>query len=88
MWLSSLKTCGCPSQPEYVEENIEFIPYTCKVSLPDINDNKICELKCKVIKELFDIIDKLKCGIQPDLELLLQEISLIYINDGGTILFK
>lgn len=85
MWLSKLKTCGCPQQPEYVtEENkIEYITLCNNIELELLQQgSEYCELKCKVIREFFDIIDKLKCGIQPDLELLLQEISLIYINDN------
>lgn len=45
------------------------------------SDNSLYELKQKVICEFQQIIDQLECGIQPDLELLLQEISLIYIHD-------
>jgi len=84
MWLSKLKTCGCPQQPNIdEEEKIEYITLhnNIKVEFPE-REIKMCELKCKVIKELFDILDSLKCGIQPDLELLLEEISLIYINDN------
>ena len=40
-----------------------------------------CELKNKVIREFQDILKQLQCGIQPDLEFILQEISLIYIYD-------
>ena len=47
---------------------------------PEINN--LCDLKKKIICDFYDIINKLECGIQPDLEFLLQEISLIYIYNG------
>lgn len=61
-------------------------------NFPDINIHKcfcqnyeeLCKLKQKIICEYWDIIHKLNCGILPDLEFLLQEISLIYaINNEG-----
>lgn len=41
----------------------------------------LCKLKQKIICEFLDIINKLKCGIQPDLESILEEISFVYIYE-------
>lgn len=50
----------------------------------DIPDNiDIQELKEKVICEYNKIIHQLECGIQPDIEFLLEEISLIDIYEYG-----
>ena len=49
----------------------------------DVFDNlDIQELKDKVICEYNRIIHQLECGIQPDLEFLLEEISLIDIYEN------
>ena len=45
--------------------------------------NNIDELKDKIICEYLGIIDKLECGIQLDLEFLLEEISLVDILEHG-----
>jgi hypothetical protein len=45
--------------------------------------NNINELKNKIICEYLGIIDKLECGIQLDLEFLLEEISLVDILENG-----
>ena len=42
------------------------------------NQGTICELKQKIICDFQDILRKLECGIQPDLEFLLEEISAVY----------
>jgi len=46
-------------------------------------EHNICELKEKIIYEYLDIINKLECGIQEDLEFLLEEISLVDIMENG-----
>ena len=43
------------------------------------NRYDFCKIKNKVISDFEKILSQLKCGIQPSLEDLLQEISLIYI---------
>lgn len=52
--------------------------------LPEIFPIKynICEMKTKIIQEYLQIINKLECGIQENLELLLEEISLIDILEN------
>lgn len=83
--------CGCGQVPEPIEFDIIGTPsvYTDNsVILPNKTDNTCCLIE-KIIQEYFDIINKLECGIQPDLENLLQEISLIYMNNEQPIvLFK
>lgn len=50
------------------------------IQIPTFNGINIEELKNKVICEYGGIIQQLECGIQPDLEFLLEEISLIEMN--------
>lgn len=78
--------CGCNSpRQERFEFPIQDITSISNINLhidEDIFDpEELCKLKNKVICEFLDILNKLECGIQPDLEFLLQEISLIYIYD-------
>ena len=78
--------CRCNPKPEPIEfpisdslkdRGIKGIP-----ELFPINNN-ICELKQKIIQEYLQIIDNLECGIQNNLEFLLEEISLIDIIENG-----
>ena len=78
--------CRCNPKPEPIEfpisdslkdKGIRGIP-----ELFPINNN-ICELKQKIIQEYLQIIDNLECGIQNNLEFLLEEISLIDIIENG-----
>ena len=84
-----MKKCGCnpiPEQFEFpiIDDNINKY----KFDFGTISGFKdLCQLKYKIICDFQDIIKSLECGIQPDLELLLQEISLIYINDERRIVF-
>lgn len=50
------------------------------LEIPD--PNNLQELKEKIICEYSRIIHQLECGIQPDLEFLLEEISLIDIQEN------
>lgn len=80
-----MKQCGCNP----IQEPYEFpILTNSENNSPNIyiedyysNINSLCELKKKIICDFYSIINKLECGIQPDLEFLLQEISLVYIYD-------
>ena len=74
--------CGCQKQQniplEYEipkKEDIKIIIKECK----RFNS---CSLKNKIIFEFTKVLNQLECGIQPDIELLLEEISLVSINDG------
>lgn len=92
-----MNKCGCIP----VQEKIEF-PIIDPTNIINPNNNSssliedynppcqrdtLCDLKNKIIKDFRKILFQLECGIQPDLEFLLQEISLLYISND-TILFK
>lgn len=77
--------CGC-SQITY--EPFEFKISDCKPQtcsncklLPNTIDSNLNELKNKIICDFQNVVKQLECGIQPDIELILEEISLIYINN-------
>lgn len=95
MWLWKMRQCGC--QKNYTNFEFPIIDSCGNISIVNNNDiennyqptlDELCELKRKIICDFQDIMNKLECGIQPDLEFLLQEISLIYIYDDDTTLFK
>lgn len=77
--------CGCGP----VQEPFEFIIESTSTLYTNINnvilpnetnrDNCLIE---KIIYDFFNVIDKLECGIQPDLENILQEISLIDMKNN------
>lgn len=76
--------CGCNDPTHhYIEFHIRgsvenlFSP---SIQLPE-KDSRIDELKDKIICEYINIIDKLECGIQEDLRNLMEEISLLEINE-------
>lgn len=84
MWKVS-NDCGC--------NNVSTRPFEFQISenslinhkqYPDLiqipYEDRLCELKEKAICNYTDILDQLDCGIQPDLEFLLEEISLIDIE--------
>ena len=71
--------CGCNPSPDQFEFQIEDISNDVLIIEPIIpNITNLEELKKKIICEYLEIINKLKCGIQPDLEFLLEEISLVW----------
>ena len=77
--------CGCNPVSEpfefQIQDNIITHNEHIRELFPLVND--INELKNKVICEYNNIINKLECGIQLDLEFLLEEISLIDILENG-----
>lgn len=82
----SMNRCGCnPIQEpfEFSIGDIDFGSNGAKIQelFPIINN--IDEFKDKIICEYIGIIDKLECGIQLDLEFLLEEISLVDILENG-----
>ena len=85
-----MKQCGCNPIPEKIEfPIIDNTNYKFDYGVIIDNFEELCKLKCKIIKDFKDIVKSLECGIQPDLEILLQEISLIYMNDErNTVFFK
>lgn len=60
--------CGCRQQQNLFTEQ----------TLTTTTSNKI---KNRIVSEFFDVVNKLECGIQPDLEFLLQDISKINISE-------
>ena len=76
--------CGCIELDFRLKEyEIKDSPKSHpKVHLEIFNNLDIQELKDKVICEYERIIHQLECGIQPDLEFLLEEISLIDIYEN------
>ena len=77
-------SCGCNPVPipfEFPISNSISSNVGSDVIFGDIelsNQGTICELKRKIICDFYDILKKLQCGIQPDLEFLLEEISVVY----------
>lgn len=76
--------CGCGDPPAPFEFQIYDKPIIVSgldFSLPNTSDREQC-LKEKIIQDYFDIINKLECGIQPELENILEEISLIEMKNN------
>ena len=72
--------CGCnPILPEpfefEIENNIRKY-FDSDIKLPNRTDYTQC-LKEKIIQDYLKIINQLECVIKPDLEILLEEISLV-----------
>ena len=77
--------CGCS---HVINEPFEFKISDCRPRkcsncqlLPNTIDSDLDELKSKIICDFQKVIKQLECGIQPDIESILEEISLIYINN-------
>ena len=76
----------CNPIPEPFEFEIQNAKYSnLKNSHIELfpQENNLWELKDKIIYEYLRIIDNLECGIHPDLEFLLEEISLVEIMENG-----
>lgn len=77
--------CGCnPISQEPFEFNITEVKgyiFNSKVKLPNTTDHSDC-LKERIIQDYFSIISQLECGIKPDIETLLEEISLIDMKNN------
>ncbi len=82
--------CGCLSRLIYAQEHIDakISRSSSEVILKKPTED-LCNLKRKVISDICGILKKLECGTQPDLELILEEISLIEISidENGTTNF-
>lgn len=81
-----MNRCGCnpiqePFEFKILEDYKGFYKGKLQELFPIINN--IDDLKNKIICEYSGIIDKLECGIQLDLEFLLEEISLVDILENG-----
>lgn len=69
--------CGC-NPPEIDNGSVAKIneQRSYNIILPNTFD-KTKNLKCEVIQDFLDVIDNLECGIQPDLQEILEELSLL-----------
>lgn len=77
-----MNNCLCnPNQPYPIEFKINDSP-EIHLYEPLPGTSNLNELKEKVINEFLGIINKLECGIKPDIEFLLEEISLIDIVEN------
>ena len=78
-----MKHCCCKNEPEQIEFPIDSCFKDWEIYIDDYYPNikNLCELKQKIILDFLNIVNKLECGIQPDLEFLLQEISIVYIKN-------
>lgn len=76
-----MSTCCNPVSKPYEFPIIEkeSPPIYIQDYFPKIKD--LCALKHKTIEDFKHILLQLECGMQPDLEFLLEEISLIYIYE-------
>ena len=79
--------CGCNPVSEPFEFHILNDPrrHFNSEQIPTLFpiERKLSNLKEKIICEYMEIIDKLECGVKEDLELLLEEISLVDILENG-----
>ena len=81
--------CGCNPVQEPYEFPIENVSTIYNTAL-DINCGNNCKnrkqdlykLKQKIIQDFLDIINKLECGIQPDLEDLKEGLTIVYIKEN------
>ena len=78
-----MKLCCCKNEPTQIEFPIIDNDKNQEIHIDNycIETNNLCELKEKIIQDFFNIVNKLECGIQPDLEFLLQELSVIDIYE-------
>ena len=77
--------CGCnpPVENGSIVIKIEKRePSYRGIKLPNSTD-KTEELKCEIIQDFLDVVDNLECGIQPDLQELLEELSILEIMNPG-----
>lgn len=77
--------CGCnPISADPFEFNIVEVKgyvFDSKVILPNAIGHDDC-LREKIVQDYFNIISQLECGIKPDIETLLEEISLIDMKNN------
>ena len=79
--------CGCREIPQGpIEFKIQECPQVhinCGPLLPNTNDSDWDTLQKKVICDFQKVIKQLECGLQPDIEIILEEISLMFMNSCG-----
>lgn len=81
-----MTNCGCskinnePYEFKIKDCDKPQVCSNCKL-LPNETEEDWCRLMNKVICDFLKVIKQLECGIQPDIEIILEEISLIYMNN-------
>lgn len=77
--------CGCnpPVENGSIVIKGKTPPSYKGIKLPNSTD-KTEELRCEIIQDFLDVIDNLECGIQPDLQELLEELSILEIMNTGS----
>lgn len=71
----------CNPKAQQIEFKIEEKENTSIYIQDYFPEKDLCALKYKTINDFSNILTQLSCGIQPSLEFLLEEISLIYIYE-------
>ena len=79
--------CGCReisrTPIEFKIESCPQVHINCGPLLPNTNDKDFDTLQRKIVCDFKKVIKQLECGIQPDIEIILEEISLLFMNDCG-----
>lgn len=79
--------CGCReisrTPIEFKIESCPQVHINCGPLLPNTNDEDFDKLRNKIICDFKKVIKQLECGIQPDIEIILEEISLLFMNGCG-----
>ena len=79
--------CGCReisrTPIEFKIESCPQVHVNCGPLLPNTNDEDFDKLQNKIICDFKKVIKQLECGIQPDIEIILEEISLLFMNGCG-----
>lgn len=79
--------CGCReisrTPIEFEIQDCPQVHINCGPLLPNTNDNDWDNLQKKIICDFQKVVKQLECGIQPDIEIILEEISLIFMNSCG-----
>lgn len=79
--------CGCReisrTPIEFKIESCPQVHINCGPLLPNTNDKDFDTLQRKIVCDFKKVIKQLECGIQPDIEIILEEISLLFMNGCG-----
>ena len=79
--------CGCKKFINvYLESEItaRVLDRKPQILLPTIKSD-YDDLKCQIINEFLQILQQLECGKHPDIEIILEEISLIEADKYGEL---
>lgn len=78
-----MNRCGCNPIPEPFEYPLQNLGIKVKGKFKELFplEPDLDKLKEKLICEFEEILNKLECGLHPDLEFFLQDLSWIYIKE-------